>query len=413
MSNLKKLALPCLKGKIGDWIYYSTIMTFGEIEKRVKQPKEYDDLVIEPQKLGDWVQRDLEENRIKHIVSYLKNQPQRFFNSIIIGIEGGKPQWKDLELTPNPQKDIFNEETYEYLSRSVGILILAGTERLFAIDGQHRAKGIKDAVHEEPVLASDEISVIFVAHKPTGEGLIRTRRLFSTLNKYAKPVSPSEIIALSEDNNCAIITRDLVDNEPLFKGKILVAKNRSIHPDNHTSFTNIMVLYDIIERLLTDKAVVGIKVSGHPKNQFTTQRTSDLELMESKKIILASIKEIINQIPSISKFFSGSQINRKKKNSSLLFRPIGQLIFFDVYKIGLERRKKKKVLEYFAKDDFNLANSIWNRVFWNSETQSIITEKSRQRYATLLILEHLGISIRRTKKDQEIFDSFNIDPKVI
>lgn len=44
----------------------------------------------------------------------------------------------------------------------------------------------------------------------------RSRRLFSTLNRYAKPVSMRDIIALDEDDVVAIASRDLIDTHPLF-----------------------------------------------------------------------------------------------------------------------------------------------------------------------------------------------------
>lgn len=411
MSKHKKITLPCLKGKMGDWFYYVTLLSFSEVANRVRLPKEIDKYNQEHLKLEDWIQREIEGNRIKNIVHYLRKQDQRFFNSLILGMYEGHPSWQEIEIFQDEkQKEALGETVYDYLSRSMGILTLDGSEIIFAIDGQHRAFAIREAVKEDATLKDDEISVIFVAHKTDDEGKIRTRRLFSTLNKYAKPVHQSEIIALSEDNNCSIITRDLVDHYPLFKGKLLVIKNRSINPENETAFTNIMVLYDIIERLLTDKSVVGIKVSGKPKNKFITERAPDAEIEESKKYVQGVIREVINHIPSLSKFFETGKVNRKHKSTSLLFRPIGQNIFFDILKVVIDKSKKKKALDYFSEDTFNLSNSIWKKIFWDEETQTILTEKSRQRYATLLILEHLGIEIRRTKKDQQIFDSFGINP---
>lgn len=192
-------------------------------------------------------------------------------------------------------------------------MTLQGDESIFAIDGQHRALSIRKAIKEDNSLRTDEIAAIFVAHKTTEEGKIRTRRLFSTLNKFAKPVSRSEIIALSEDNNCAVITRYLVDEFNLFKGKILVIKNRSINPDNQTAFTNIMVLYDIVERLLTDKPVVGIKVTGRSKNDFTSIRTSDKETNKAIKEVEKIFSEIKNKIPSLKVFLMEKKLTGQKK----------------------------------------------------------------------------------------------------
>lgn len=404
-----EIHLPCLRGNMGDWIYYVTLMSFQEVAFRVKLPREIDKKYDkENLKLGDWIQRKIEANRIKHLISYLKNQKQRFFNGLILGIYDGNPTWQEIDVQ---HSNIFNDETeLNYLSKTFGILTLKGNESIFAIDGQHRAFAIRGALKEKDELKDEEIATIFVAHKTTEKGKIRTRRLFSTLNKFAKPVSQSEIIALSEDNNCAVITRYLVDEFDLLRGKILVIKNRSINPDNKTAFTNIMVLYDIVERLLTDKPVVGIKVKGRPKNEFTSVRTTDEEIQKAIKEIARVLLEICNKIPSLRKFFDGAKIDRTKDTTSLLFRPIGQNVFFNVLKVGLSKSKKKIVIDYFSKENFNLANKIWRRILWDEETETIITDKARQRFAILLILEHLGFQIRRTKKDQEIFDSFKIDP---
>ena len=52
-------------------------------------------------------------------------------------------------------------------------------------------------------LGDDEVSVIFVSHRDDAAGMRRTRALFTTLNKTAKPVNKSEIIALDEsDGRC-------------------------------------------------------------------------------------------------------------------------------------------------------------------------------------------------------------------
>ena len=44
----KKLNLPCLKGRIGDWFYYCSTMSFDEIARRVKLPIEIDKKYFRP-----------------------------------------------------------------------------------------------------------------------------------------------------------------------------------------------------------------------------------------------------------------------------------------------------------------------------------------------------------------------------
>jgi len=391
---------------MGDWYYYVTALKFKDVAARVKLPREINTKYKDPDlKLSEWIQREIQDSRIDNIVKYLKSQEQRFFNSLILGIYDGKPSWRDIQVDYNNQYEN-DEESMEYLSKTFGILTLSGLESIFAIDGQHRAYSIRKAIVEKPDLVDDEIVAIFIAHKTTVEGNIRTRRLFSTLNRYAKPVSQSEIIALSEDNNCAIITRELIDGYEPMKGKILTSKNRSINPDNTSSFTNVMVLYDMIERLLTNKVVYGIKVGGYDKNHFITTRTTDEILLREIKKVKAFFNKAFNTIPVLNDFIESGKVNRKDKKSSLLFRPIGQNIFIDVYKVCSQYRKGTKCLTYFSENDFSLNHKVWNKVFWNEETGNIMTEKSRQRYVSLLILEKLGVNINRTKKDLELYESF-------
>lgn len=406
--KVNKISLPALRGKIGDWFYYITILTFEEVGKRVFLPKEIDKYNDDNKKLGDWIQRELEPERTKLIVEYLNNQPQRFFNSLILGIYGGSPSWQEININDSE----IDENTLEYLSSTIGILNLNGDEDIFAIDGQHRAISIREAVKENPELAKEEVSAIFVAHRTDNEGIVRTRRLFSTLNRYAKPVNQMEIIALSEDDNCAIITRWFAENFPLFVNKILLNKQKVISPENTTHFSNMMVLYDGIKRLIIDEKVYGIKVNGRNKYSFLNTRLPN-EKVETIKTELASLfTEVIKAIPSLNHFFSSNiPINRSDKNTSLLFRPIGQNMLFDVLKVAIDYNKKQEAISFFSKDNFNLSNPTWEKIFWDKESGVLFTDKSKQKFATLLILEHIGIGIKRTNKDLEVFNNYKINPK--
>ncbi|MBK6483959.1 MAG: DGQHR domain-containing protein [Chitinophagaceae bacterium] len=410
MSKTKKpLSIPCLKARMGDWIYYVGIMSFDDVAKRVSLPKEIDKKFKDPSlKLGDWIQRELDDKRTNTIVDYLIKQKQRFFNSLILGIYGGKPSWQELEIyKEKSNQSILEEETDLYFSKSIGVLRLDGSESIFAVDGQHRAFAIREAVAKDKTISKDEITVIFLAHKTSEEGKVRTRRLFSTLNRYAKPVSQSEIIALSEDNNCSIITRNIIESFELLKDKILVNKNRPISATNTNAFTNILTLYEIIECLLTNKKVYGFSVSGNPFKDYTTNRIEDSEILKDTLHVKKILKNILESIPSFNVYLKSGTVDRKSPKSNLVFRPIGQNILFDTYKVASEHHKTKELLQYISKDTFNLEHKVWKEVFWDKDTKNIITDIPRQRYATKLLLEYLGIPSKRTPKDLEMQAAFN------
>ena len=214
------------------------------------------------------IQRQLECSRATQIAEYLKEQPHRFFNSLIVATYGGQPSWFGLSDIRNKKereelKDL-SDETIE----SVGFLTFYGDEKLFALDGQHRLAGIKKALKDGLVQDPfDEVSVIFVSHRNTTEGLKKTRRLFTTLNKTARSVSKADIIALDEDDVMAVCVRRLIEETDLFKsGRIAFVETNNMPVTNTESLTTIGNLYDVLSILFT-QSQFGLKNS-----KFVLQR---------------------------------------------------------------------------------------------------------------------------------------------
>jgi DNA sulfur modification protein DndB len=203
MTYTKKTSFPALRARTGDRAYYICLMTFSDIKDWIKPVNE----IHEKKEMKSWLQRELTPKRIDQISNYLLTQPQRFFNAIVAGIFMGKPDWFPITL-----EEDFPFESLELEDSSpnaFGFVKLTGSEDIFAIDGQHRVEGIKHAVSLNSELGKEQQCVMFVSHRTDDEGHKRTRRLFSTLNRYAKPVSRGDIVALSEDDAFAIVTRKL------------------------------------------------------------------------------------------------------------------------------------------------------------------------------------------------------------
>lgn len=243
------LVLPAIRGSIGDWIYYSCLMPIEEVSERVQFAEE-----VHPDRaLSRLIQRSLEGPRSKHIAEYLASTKERFFNALVLATYSGSPEWLEVggfRATTKP--DILKEISQSAMD-SIGFLSLDGSEKIFAIDGQHRVAGIKRALNDGAEIGKEQVAVLLVGHKKTAAGMRRTRRLFTTLNKTAVPVRKRDIIALDEDDVMAITARRLVESNAAFRDpKIAVISSQSIPTGNRT------LSYDHFESVRHLKADISI-----------------------------------------------------------------------------------------------------------------------------------------------------------
>ena len=132
----------------------------------------------------------------------------------------------------------------------LGVLTLSGQEKIFPVDGQHRVAGIKEALELNQDIGEERVPVIFIGHSKDEMGMQRTRRMFSTLNRYAKPVSMRDIIALDEDDVIAIASRNIIDQSNLFEDdRILDSKTKAIPDNNERALTTIITYYECNKEL--------------------------------------------------------------------------------------------------------------------------------------------------------------------
>jgi DNA sulfur modification protein DndB len=213
-SNQEELIVPALRAIIGTWAYYAASLRFADVASRIKFASEVHG---RDRQLNELIQRSLEKSA-SDIATYLRRQKEeRFLNALVVGVYEGDPKWFNATINETERLDASRIPAYGL--HALGLLVFDGRERLFALDGQHRVEGIRQALHGDSSLNDEQILVLFVGHQNTAAGLRRTRRLFTTLNRYAKPVSKSDLIALDEDDAVAIVTRTLVMTHALFHNR--------------------------------------------------------------------------------------------------------------------------------------------------------------------------------------------------
>lgn len=366
------MKIPAIRGRMGNWDYYVSTLTFQQVNDYVSR---VDDELHKSESLKELIQRSITNNYLS-IKKYILNQPELFFNSLVLAVYNDYPEWVEIEV----KYDDF--ETYQ-----LGLLDFPSQHKIFPVDGQHRVEGIKAALAENPALANMKISAIFIGHKNDNEGLKKTRRLFSTLNRYAKPVTMDDIIALDEDDSIAIVTRNLLENHSLFiEKKVTKSKNKAIPSDDKNSFTSIITLYDCNKELL--KYYRKILKQKDPKpdrdkkslNEFLKFRPDEEEVQGFDEFCNNFWNELLNKFDYVNSFSNDKSINPAEKyrnninGGNLIFRPVGLFPFVQAV-IEINRRKLIPIATIFEKlVTLNLTlNQIpWRQVLWNDYEKTMI-----------------------------------------
>lgn len=382
-----KLILPALRGVMGDWVYYSTLMNFKDVSERVHYAEE----VHQSEQLSRMIQRQITLGRGKQIATYLEDQKERFFNSLVVATYKGSPNWHAVEKVQPKSEANELKDVQDTTVSSVGFLTLHGDEQLFALDGQHRLAGIKRVISKGVEHSfADEVSVIFVAHLPTKPGLQRTRRLFTTLNKTAKAVSKGDIIALDEDDVMAICVRRLIEDSALFAGERIAFKATNNMPVNNvTALTTIGTLYDVLGVLFTQS-----QWDGKASRAALSVRPDDKILKSYFDYAVRYFELLGRYFPELKSFFEASDTTRvvKKHRGShggtLMFRPIGLEIMTQVIARLTRDLSLEDAVKHASKLGRNLTELPYVGLMWDT-SRNLITNAHK---ATLreVLLHMLG-----------------------
>lgn len=366
------MKIPAIRAKIGNWIYYISTLSFQQVTDHVEK---IDDQLHKSKGLQDLIQRSITKN-YESIKDYILNQEERFFNSLVLAVYNGNPKWIEVELS-------YEDEEYF----NMGFLDFSSEEKIFPVDGQHRVEGIKAALKENVELKNEQIGAIFIGHSLEEEGMKRSRRLFTTLNRYAKPVTMDDIIALDEDDSIAIVTRYLLENFNLFKDdRVTKSKNKAILDTDKTSITSIITLYQCNRELL--KIFRQVRKTEAPDNErdkrsmehYLKFRPKEVEINLYLQYTLDYWNSLVNNIDTIKTFINiedenPASIFRNRENGGhLLFRPVGLLPFVQAT-VEIHKRSQQTFDQIFSKFnsiDFSLNNTPWRNVLWNPNEKTMI-----------------------------------------
>lgn len=346
---------PAIRAQMGDWQYYIVRMKMREIAHEVQFAHD----IYEDKTLSDAVQRVLLEKRVKtEIAQYLARRPDRFFSSIVVAAMEGEPVWSPVEMDENVVPKVLT--TSSSLRDSFGVLSFGDEPKYYALDGQHRVAAIKLLIDRETDIQvpkgfdDDFLSVIVVLREehdvPEGEWMRRYRRLFSSLNRYAKPTDKDTNIIMDEDDLFAIITRRLITEHDFFKAPGIERKSFRVltkgkNLKSGTShFTTLQTLYAVNTKLLKSRERDNLGWRhGNGEENLNVQIRPDEEFLDRYYDELVNYWDaILKVLPVLREDPEKMRIHNIQKDDSeqccdhLLFWPIGQELFSEIVRLLLD-----------------------------------------------------------------------------
>ena len=377
--------IPAIRGVIGDMIYYTTTLTFNQVAERVKK---IDDELHTSTSLKEQLQRALTSN-YQSISDYIISQKEHFFNSLVLAIYDGDPEWNEMEVS-------FKGEDYY----SMGFLKLNGEEKIFPVDGQHRVEGIKDAIKRSPKLGEESISVILIGHHKDKTGMEKTRRIFSTLNRYAKPVSPGDIIALDEDDTVAIVTRNMLESFPLFMNDNISddKATKAIAEKDTKSFTSLIKLYEtnrVIYKYYTTFRDNGKRLHTSTEiEKFLKFRPAQKDIDDFEKYLTDFWRLFINSFEGMKEYVTSTEKDvaikfRNRENGGFLyFRPIAlpQLVIAILETCYRTKIQLADSMSAYSKVEMCISKAPWINVLWDADNHTMIMKHKTLVHSLLIYM---------------------------
>jgi len=219
-------------------------------------------------------QRSLNKQRVPEIARYiLRHRKQYVFSALTASIDG------KVRFEPLGQ-----DET----ERNVGTLHVSMNARFVINDGQHRRAAIEAALHENPDLGDETISVVFFLDV----GLKRSQQMFADLNRYA--VRPTTSLSLLYDHRdeMALIAKELMHRVPVFDG--LVETERSTISNRSIKLFTLSGLYHATQTLLSGLDLQTTDEKIDLAAEFWTEvskRIPDWQMARDRKVSAADLRQ--------------------------------------------------------------------------------------------------------------------------
>jgi DNA sulfur modification protein DndB len=379
------IVIPAICGRLGNTDYFETTMKVRDLVQAVRPPREIDgwaNFGIEER-----MQREPDIKRIEtQLAPYIAKNADRFFGSVIVLVYKG-------EVIFEPVTDFQTKipAAYRQNAQRIGFMTIDGGT-LIVLDGQHRLLALRKVQQGEIMGAAaenvgdDEVCVIFIKF----ENDLKTRRIFNTVNRYAKQTSRGDNIITSEDDGYAIVARHLLrDDLPLAsrddaagKREELVDWKSNTLTKRSLRLTTISAVYESVRLILDFHGVEKLNLQERPSDEnLETYISYSTEVWEAVLAGLDPYKKALSQLRAIP------EMREDDANTALLFKPASQIGMLD----GLLRavdNGKLKLPEAVARTnripDWSMSADLWQGVIIKGSGAIDAGPEARRRMAALI-----------------------------
>ena len=404
--------LPAIKARLGDTTYYILSMKAGELINRVKVPKELEGW--DTKSIEERYQRDINYHRVRtQIAPYLANDESRFFGALIVTAMNFDEEEAFEPLTEVTTKGL--PRSYRVPATSMGFLVFNGGEVLVPLDGQHRLAAIEFAVtgrdeKKQDIagvpacsqLAEEDVTVILVPYRPD-----KARKIFTKVNRYAKPTTTGQNIVTDDDDIYAVLTRE-VANE-LIGSRLAKYKSNTLTPKD-SEFTTLGIVYNCNREIIAKTFPVG-------KLDTTHLPSSEAQHLYREKV--RSVWEILLQEIEVfadalsDKSSAGDTRRQEIRETNLLGKPVGQECLVRAFlrltdTMGEAAACKRLNALPWTLNSKNL--EIWQRVLWAGGMEGKILTKQRP-LATKFIAYLAGEPLNNEKKTELLAEYRSLFPE--
>ena len=399
-----------MKGRLGDTDYYILSMKAQELADKVKIPKELEGW--EDESVEERYQRDLNYNRVKkQIAPYFANDDSRFFGAIIVAAINFNDDGMFEKLSDViPQKNM--PGPYKPAASTMGFLTFDGGEVLVPLDGQHRLKAIQFAVTgrdqngreiaDIPTpctdLAQEDVTVILVAYEAS-----RARKIFTRVNRYAKPTTSGQNIVTDDDDFVAVLARE-VTNDLIGARLVKYTSNTLTTRDPH--FTTLSIVYNCNDEIIKTFPDGKIDKSALPNND--KQKLYRNKVREVWEVLLENIEVFVSALADLES--TGDEGRRELREHNLLGKPVTQECLVRAFLrltapdgTNLSSDEACKHLNDLPWGITNENLHVWDRVLWTGGTDGKVITKNRN-LATNLIGYLAGEKLTEERKAELLRD---------